>query len=99
MRKVPETIESFEPLAAQLLADRHHGVLLTGVVLMLDVCELHPASIETYRRCGGPGFEGMDHVQLSETESHTTQYAQVPGSRYLARAAFCLRCDRMLRLD
>ncbi len=51
MRKVPETIESFEPLAAQLLADRHHGVLLTGVVLMLDVCELHPASIETYRRC------------------------------------------------
>ena len=50
MRKVPETIESFEPLAAQLLSDRHHGVLLTGVALMLDVCELHPASIETYRR-------------------------------------------------
>ena len=51
MRKVPETIESFEPLAAQLLSDRHHGVLLTGVALMLDVCELHPASVETYRRC------------------------------------------------
>ena len=51
MRKVPETIESFEPLAAQLLSDRHHGVLLTGVVMMLDVCELHPASVETYRRC------------------------------------------------
>ena len=47
---MPETIESFEPLAAQLLSDRHHGVLLTGVVMMLDVCELHPASVETYRR-------------------------------------------------
>lgn len=38
MRKVPDTIEGFEPLAAQLLTDRHHGVLLTGVTLMLEVC-------------------------------------------------------------
>ena len=37
MRKVPDTIEGFEPLAAQLLGDRHHGVLLTGVTLMLEV--------------------------------------------------------------
>ena len=37
MRKVPDTIEAFEPLAAELLTDRHHGVLLTGVTLMLEV--------------------------------------------------------------
>ena len=47
MRKVPDTIEGFEPLAAQLLGDRHHGVLLTGVTLMLEVgaaasCAVHP---------------------------------------------------------
>ena len=50
IRKVPDSIESFEPLAVQLLADRHHGVLLTGCVLMLDICEVHPASVEAYRR-------------------------------------------------
>ena len=37
MRKVPDTIEAYEPLAAALLNDRHHGVLLTGVCLMLEV--------------------------------------------------------------
>jgi AP-1 complex subunit gamma-1 len=41
MRKVPDTIEGFEPLAAQLLGDRHHGVLLTGVTLMLEVGAAH----------------------------------------------------------
>ena len=50
MRKVPDTIEAFEPTAAALLHDRHHGVLLTGCVLMLDVCELHPPSVEVYRK-------------------------------------------------
>lgn len=37
MRKVPDTIEAYEPLAAALLSDRHHGVLLSGVCLMLEV--------------------------------------------------------------
>lgn len=38
MRKVPDTIEGYEPLAASLLTDRHHGVLLAAVTLMLEVC-------------------------------------------------------------
>lgn len=47
---MPDTIESFEPLAAALLTDRHHGVLLTGCVLMLDICGVHPDSIIAYRK-------------------------------------------------
>mmetsp|Transcript_5047 Transcript_5047/g.14511 ORF Transcript_5047/g.14511 Transcript_5047/m.14511 type:complete len:886 (-) Transcript_5047:647-3304(-) len=50
MRKVPDTIEAYEPLAAALLSDRHHGVLLSGVCLMLEVCEVHPPAVETYRK-------------------------------------------------
>ena len=50
IRKVPDTIESFEPLAGALLADRHHGVLLTACVLMLDICQVHPPSVEAFRR-------------------------------------------------
>ncbi len=50
MRKVPDTIEGFEPLAAQLLTDRHHGVLLTGVTLMLEVCACEELPMAASRR-------------------------------------------------
>ncbi|BDA45799.1 AP-1 complex subunit gamma-1 [Coccomyxa sp. Obi] len=50
IRKVPESVEAFQDAAAKLLADRHHGVLLTGVTLMLEVCAVEPAAIEAYRR-------------------------------------------------
>lgn len=50
VRKVPETLEIFQDAAAKLLADRHHGVLLTGVSLMLEMCAVEPAAIEAYRK-------------------------------------------------
>lgn len=49
MRKVPELIEQFMPPAAELLNDRHHGVLLAGVTLMLGMCHLEPDAIKEYR--------------------------------------------------
>jgi len=50
IRKVPDAIESFQDIAAKLLLDRHHGVLLTGVALMMEICAVDPAAIEAYRR-------------------------------------------------
>lgn len=50
LRKVPETIDTFAEKAAALLSDRHHGVLLSGVTLMQEICELDPSIIEQYRR-------------------------------------------------
>ncbi len=50
IQKVPESVEAFQDAAAKLLADRHHGVLLTGVTLMLEVCAVEPAAVEAYRR-------------------------------------------------
>lgn len=50
IRKVPESVEAFQDAAAKLLADRHHGVLLTGVTLMLEVCAVEPAAVEAYTR-------------------------------------------------
>ena len=50
LRKVPETIDTFAEKAAALLSDRHHGVLLSGVTLMQEICELEPSIIEQYRR-------------------------------------------------
>ena len=47
IRKVPDAVEGFQEAAAKLLSDRHHGVLLGGVSLMLEMCEvparLHPS--------------------------------------------------------
>ena len=50
IRKVPDAIESFQEPAAKLLTDRHHGVLLTGVALMMEICAVEPAAVEAYRR-------------------------------------------------
>ena len=50
IRKVPDAIESFQDVAAKLLLDRHHGVLLTGVALMMEICAVDPAAVEAYRR-------------------------------------------------
>lgn len=50
IRKVPDAVESFHDVAAKLLLDRHHGVLLTGVALMMEICAVDPAAVEAYRR-------------------------------------------------
>lgn len=50
IRKVPDSIEAFQDAGAKLLLDRHHGVLLTGVTLMLDICAAEPAAVEAYRK-------------------------------------------------
>ena len=49
VRKVPEVMESFRELAPPLLNDRHHGVLLSGVSLCLQICLLEPAAVPEYR--------------------------------------------------
>ncbi|KAK9814370.1 hypothetical protein WJX72_004689 [[Myrmecia] bisecta] len=49
VRKVPEVMESFVERAPTLLTDRHHGVLLCGVTLMMEICDIEPATLDTYR--------------------------------------------------
>ena len=50
MKKVPELVESYQEIAVQLLSDRQHGVLLTGVTLISEICALEPNSLKEYRR-------------------------------------------------
>ena len=38
--KVPELVDHFEGRATSLLSDRNHGVLLTGVTLVTEMCRL-----------------------------------------------------------
>ena len=38
VRKVPDLVEEFVERGGQLLADRHHGVILAGITLVLEIC-------------------------------------------------------------
>eukprot|EP01116_Phalansterium_solitarium_P022013 TRINITY_DN7106_c0_g1_i1.p1 TRINITY_DN7106_c0_g1~~TRINITY_DN7106_c0_g1_i1.p1 ORF type:complete len:812 (+),score=368.44 TRINITY_DN7106_c0_g1_i1:73-2508(+) len=51
LRKCPDLMENFVPRIRALLGERNHGVLLTGVTLMVECIELDPdANVEHFRK-------------------------------------------------
>lgn len=57
MRKVPELADHFVAKAKNLLADRNHGVLLTAITLVTEMCEIDPNCLEEFRNVSVPsGF-------------------------------------------
>jgi len=50
LRKCPDLMENFVPRIRSLLSDRNHGVLITGVTLMTELCESDPHNIDFFRR-------------------------------------------------
>ena len=49
LKKVPELLENFVPRVKSLLVDKNHGVLLTGVTLMIQMCDMEPKLIPLFR--------------------------------------------------
>jgi AP-1 complex subunit gamma-1 len=60
VKKNPELVEGFADRAAELLHDKNHGVLLSGVTLMLAICAVDPGTVEKYRWGWGEGVWGRD---------------------------------------
>eukprot|EP00003_Mantamonas_plastica_P011292 TRINITY_DN2092_c0_g1_i5.p1 TRINITY_DN2092_c0_g1~~TRINITY_DN2092_c0_g1_i5.p1 ORF type:complete len:853 (+),score=360.77 TRINITY_DN2092_c0_g1_i5:1896-4454(+) len=50
IRKDADLVEDFLSRIRPLLADRNHGVLLTGVRLLIEMCGVDPEKIPTFRR-------------------------------------------------
>ncbi|XP_020753004.2 AP-1 complex subunit gamma-like 2 isoform X5 [Odocoileus virginianus] len=50
IRKVPELSDIFLPPCAQLLHERHHGILLGTVTLITELCERSPAALKHFRK-------------------------------------------------
>ncbi|XP_017910099.1 PREDICTED: AP-1 complex subunit gamma-like 2 isoform X5 [Capra hircus] len=50
IRKVPELSDIFLPPCAQLLHERHHGILLGTVTLITELCERSPAALQHFRK-------------------------------------------------
>ncbi|XP_058149683.1 AP-1 complex subunit gamma-like 2 isoform X2 [Dasypus novemcinctus] len=50
IRKVPELSNIFLPPCAQLLHERHHGVLLGTITLITELCDRSPAALRHFRK-------------------------------------------------
>jgi len=50
LRKCPDLMENFVPRIRALLSERNHGVLLTGITLMVELCKTDSVNIEFFRR-------------------------------------------------
>lgn len=50
IKKVPDLAENFINVAASLLKEKHHGVLLTGVQLCTDLCKVSSEALEYFRK-------------------------------------------------
>jgi len=49
LRKCPEIGENFVPKVKTLIGERNHGVLMTGVSLIIELCNLDEANIDGFR--------------------------------------------------
>ncbi|XP_010320597.1 AP-1 complex subunit gamma-2-like isoform X1 [Solanum lycopersicum] len=50
IKKVPDLAENFIHAAASLLSEKHHGVLITGVQLCIDLCKISTEALEHFRK-------------------------------------------------
>ncbi|GBG25245.1 AP-1 complex subunit gamma [Hondaea fermentalgiana] len=50
LKKVPDMVEDFVPVAVQMLQDRNHAVKLTSATLLAQVARAHPGFIKKVRK-------------------------------------------------
>ncbi|PNI96669.1 AP1G2 isoform 9 [Pan troglodytes] len=70
IRKVPELSSVFLPPCAQLLHERHHGILLGTITLITELCERSPAALRHFRKVQILRLLrilGRNHEESSET--------------------------------
>jgi AP-1 complex subunit gamma-1 len=49
LKKVPELSDHFIAKAKNLLTDRNHGVLLTSITLVIEMCQIDKAALDEFR--------------------------------------------------
>ncbi|KAH3766242.1 clathrin-adaptor gamma chain [Pelomyxa schiedti] len=50
IRKCPQVVETFLPKMRNLLSEKNHGVLVSSITLITEVCEMNPEHIPGFRK-------------------------------------------------
>lgn len=50
VKKVPELMEMFLPATRSLLSEKNHGVLITGVTLITEMCEHSTDTLQHFKK-------------------------------------------------
>ncbi|XP_018494845.1 AP-1 complex subunit gamma-1 [Galendromus occidentalis] len=50
IRRVPELMEMFIPATRSLLSEKNHGILITAIVLVHEMCERSPDTLSYFRK-------------------------------------------------
>ncbi|XP_071447738.1 AP-1 complex subunit gamma-1 isoform X3 [Hetaerina americana] len=53
LRRVPDLLEIFLPATRSLLSEKNHGVLITGVTLITEMCEHSPDTLAHFKKDPG----------------------------------------------
>ena len=64
MKRVPDLADHFVTKAKNLLADRNHGVLLTAITLVIEMCQTDAAVLEEFRNVRGFSSSSSYHIDI-----------------------------------
>lgn len=79
IKKVPDITDHFTNKAKNLLTDRNHGVLLSSITLVTEMCQIDPAVLDEFRNVRYAAWRLYSAVfttiyrpclSLSETSNH-----------------------------
>ncbi|GLH15586.1 AP-2 complex subunit alpha [Gryllus bimaculatus] len=70
IRKVPELMEIFLPATRSLLSEKNHGVLITGVTLITEMCENSPDTLQHFKKQPKEIHERMNVVYGDDALSY-----------------------------
>ncbi|KAJ3134858.1 clathrin associated protein complex large subunit [Physocladia obscura] len=72
IHKVPDLLENYLNKAISLLSEKHHGVLLTGVTLLIEMCKLDYNAVEELRKSSVPVL--VRHLKNLTTPGYSPEH-------------------------